>query len=98
MGGTTAAKRAYKQRHRAAGLCVSCQGVATHGMYCRQHWKWFKAFKNAWYKKYAAAITLEGKCVHCGAKLDPDSDGTARICINCTDKQRARPERKGGYK
>jgi hypothetical protein len=96
-GKMTDYRLAYKQRHRATGLCVACPEKATHGDRCRDHWMKQKIVKRRYRAGLSQRRTDAGLCIDCASPLDPDSDGP-RVCVNCGAHKRLKPERKGNLR
>jgi hypothetical protein len=95
MGGSIAAKKAYRVRHVERGLCRGCPEKATHYLYCEKHWLAAKRHQQKYLRKLGEQRCAEGRCIHCGILLDVDSDGESAVCINCKGTYRPKPERKG---
>lgn len=85
----------YRQRHTAAGMCISCPNPADPGNLmchsCRQ-----KNIKRCIKKnsKYRAIYEATGRCMSCSAPLDEHEN---KLCINCIERCSRRSREARGY-
>ncbi len=85
--------KAYRERHKAKGLCVFCsREAAPNHTKCELHLKKNREYNYKYYRtEHFRAIDRrnklkrrkEGKCLDCGKPLDPDIESDRVVCINC---------------
>ncbi len=83
--------KAYRDRHKKAGLCTECTAPATEGRYCLPHLLTNRVYKKQNHERYAITqnrafkeryyrLKHEGKCTNCGVPL---IEGETSLCVNC---------------
>jgi len=87
--------QAYKQRHKAQGLCRECgrkaiPGESRCGLHNTNHRRQCKTWREnnvEKYREYGRQMLIsrqrEGRCKHCGKPLDPEVDEGFKNCVNC---------------
>lgn len=85
------AKQAYRDNHKAQGLCRQCPNpVRPYMTMCPSCLAKLQA--RAILKNYRAMQTrrniAEGRCTTCGAPLDPEVDAGYKSCITCREHRR----------
>lgn len=84
--------KAYKERHKALGLCQDCSSPAEIKGYCLKHY-WRRLVKDRQYseehrqeinervKRWHLKNIEQGRCSHCGVPL---IEGEGKRCVNCS--------------
>jgi hypothetical protein len=87
--------KAYREKHKALGLCTSCPKPAFMGTtMCKEHTLKHKIYylkynkeksdyKHAQFARRKERLKSEGRCIECGAKLIEEETGLK--CVNCAE-------------
>lgn len=90
--------KAYKQLHKAIGLCLDCSEPAEPGfLRCNKHGRAQterrrryegrnRAARNAANLEIRARFIRQGRCRSCSIKLDLDCDAGRVTCVNCRER------------
>ena len=90
---------AYKQSHKAQGLCIDCQRKAVPGyIRCADHLYNRARRQRAYYYELRDRMLRKARkekierinrnlCTCCGNAKDPDMDADMHQCISCREKR-----------